>query len=126
MGKAKPETIGEYIEQFPKETRKLLRTMRALIHKTAPQAEEKISYGMPTFYLFGNLVHFAAYKNHIGFYPNPSGLNKFKNDILKYKNSKGAVQFPIDKPLPLALIRKIVKFRMRENLTKAQAKKGKK
>lgn len=113
-------TIDEYIATFPEATQVLLQQMRDTIHKAAPKAEEAIKYAMPTFVLNGNLVHFAAYKNHIGFYPAPSGLEAFKEEIGKYKNSKGAVQFPIDKKLPLALVTKIVKYRVKENMAKVK------
>jgi uncharacterized protein YdhG (YjbR/CyaY superfamily) len=96
--------------------------MRATIKETAPEATEKISYQMPTFYLNGNLVHFAAFKSHIGFYPVPTGIEKFKKELSVYKTTKGAVQFPLDQPLPLDLVRKIVKFRVAENLRKAEEK----
>lgn len=110
--------IDNYILGFPEEVQYKLNQLRKTIHEAAPDATEKISYAMPTFYLKGNLVHFAAYKNHIGFYPAPSGLNAFKKEISLFKNSKGAVQFPINQPLPLNLISKIVKFRVEENLSK--------
>jgi uncharacterized protein YdhG (YjbR/CyaY superfamily) len=110
--------IDDYILGFPQEVQPILNLIRKTISEAAPEAIEKISYAMPTFYLKGNLVHFAAYKNHIGFYPAPSGLTAFKEEISSYKNSKGAVQFPINKPLPLDLITKIVKFRVEENLSK--------
>ncbi len=119
----KPNNINEYIANFPIATQSILEQIHLTIKKAAPDAEEKISYGMPTFYLKGNLVHFAAYKNHIGFYPAPSGLKAFQKEITRYKNSKGAVQFPIDKPMPLGLIAKIVKYRVKENLAKAKTKK---
>jgi uncharacterized protein YdhG (YjbR/CyaY superfamily) len=115
-------TIDEYIAAFAPETQKLLKEVRTVIKKAAPEAEEKISYQMPTFFLKGNLVHFAAHKNHIGFYPAPSGIQAFESELSKYESSKGAVQFPMDKPLPLKLIGKIVKFRVAENLKKAEAK----
>ena len=115
-------TIDEYIAAFPKGTQKLLREMRATIKSAAPQATEKISYQMPTFHLNGNLVHFAAFKNHSGFYPTPSGIETFKKELSKYAGSKGAVQFPIDKPLPLTLVKKIVKFRVLENSKKTLKK----
>ena len=118
MNKFKFKTIDEYIATFPKEVQNILIAMREQIIKSAPLAEEKISYNMPTFFLGGNLVHFAAYKNHIGFYPTPSGIKSFKNELSNFKSSKGAVQFPIDKPLPIKLISKIVKFRVKENLNK--------
>jgi uncharacterized protein YdhG (YjbR/CyaY superfamily) len=117
------KNIDEYIEQFPKEIQKLLTEMRITIQKAAPKAEEAIKYAMPTFTLHGNLVHFAAFKNHIGFYPAPQGIEEFKNELSKYKGSKGAVQFPLDTPLPLALVSKIVKFRVKKNLEKASANK---
>jgi uncharacterized protein YdhG (YjbR/CyaY superfamily) len=128
MGNKKFEinTIDDYIATFPKEIQKKLQEMRATIKETAPDAEEKISYQMPTFYLKGNLVHFAAFKNHIGFYPVPTGIEKFKKELSAYKTSKGAVQFPLDKPLPVDLIRKIVKFRVAENMKKAEGKARKK
>jgi uncharacterized protein YdhG (YjbR/CyaY superfamily) len=110
--------IDNYILGFPEEVQSILNLLRKTIREAAPDATEKISYAMPTFYLKGNLVHFAAYKNHIGFYPAPSGLNAFKEEISLFKNSKGAVQFPINQPLPLNLISKIVKFRVKENLSK--------
>ena len=111
-------TIDEYIAGFPEEIQQKLREMRRVIHETAPEATEKISYQMPTFYLNGNLVHFAAFKNHIGFYPAPTGLDAFKDEIAQYPNSKGAVQFPLDKPIPFDLVRRIVEFRKEENLKK--------
>jgi uncharacterized protein YdhG (YjbR/CyaY superfamily) len=115
-------SIDEYIATFPKETQKILEKIRAAIKASAPEAEEKISYQMPTFFLKGNLVHFAAYKKHIGFYPTSSGIQAFKNELSIYKGAKGSVQFPIDKPMPLELISKIVKFRVTENLKKAEIK----
>jgi uncharacterized protein YdhG (YjbR/CyaY superfamily) len=115
-------TIDEYIATFPAEIQKLLAEMRATIHAAAPQAEEKISYQMPTFYLKGNLVHFAAFKNHIGFYPTSSGIQAFKKELSPCESSKGAVRFPLGKPLPLELVRIIVEFRAAENLKKDEAK----
>jgi uncharacterized protein YdhG (YjbR/CyaY superfamily) len=115
-------SIDEYIAAFTKETQKILEKIRAAIKAAAPEAEEKISYQMPTFFLKGNLVHFAAYKKHIGFYPTPSGIQAFKNELSIYKGAKGSVQFPIDKPMPLELISKIVIFRVAENLKKAEIK----
>jgi uncharacterized protein YdhG (YjbR/CyaY superfamily) len=112
-------SIDEYIESFPKEVQEILRKLRVVIKDAAPNAEEKISYRMPTFAQKGNLVHFAAYKKHIGFYPTPSGIQAFKNELSVYKGAKGSVQFPIDKPLPYQLIGKIVRFRVAENLRKA-------
>lgn len=114
------KTIDEYILQTPSGIQKTLNELRSVIKECAPEAEEKISYGMPTFALKGNLVHFAANKNHIGFYPAPSGISNFESELSEYKTSKGAVQFPLDKPLPCDLIRKIVKFRAAENLKIAE------
>lgn len=110
------KTIDEYIATFPEDIQEILEKMRKVIQDAAPEAEETISYGMPTFKFNGNLVHFAAYKNHIGFYPAPSGIEAFKKEISQYKNSKGAVQFPLDKPIPFDL-EKIVVFRVQENIT---------
>src|SRR4030042_3201277 len=110
--------IDTFIAGFPKGTQKILEQLRSTIRKTAPGAEEKIAYGIPTFTLHGNLVHFSAYKHHIGFYPTSSGIQAFKNELSDYKSAKGSVQFPLDKPLPLDLISKIVKFRVNENLEK--------
>jgi uncharacterized protein YdhG (YjbR/CyaY superfamily) len=110
-----PATIDEYIRPFSPEVRKLLEKMRAVIRKAAPEAEEKISYRIPTFYLHGNLVHFAAFKNHIGFYPTSSGTGAFRKELSAYKGGKGSVQFPLDRPLPFALIARIVRFRAAEN-----------
>ncbi len=115
-------TIDEYIATFPADIQSILQKIRATIRKSAPQAEETINYQMPTFKLHGNLVHFAAFKNHIGFYPTPSGIEKFKKDIEKYEWAKGSVQFPLDKPMPYGLIGKITKFRVQENLAKVKAK----
>jgi uncharacterized protein YdhG (YjbR/CyaY superfamily) len=115
-------SIDEYIESFPQETQKILKEIRATIKAAAPQAEEKISYQMPTFFLNGNLIHFAAFKNHIGLYPTPSGTEAFKEEIAKYKAAKGSIQLPIDEPMPLKLISRIVKFRVTENLQKVKAK----
>ena len=118
--------IDEYIAGFPKDIRKLLEEIRVTVKKAAPEATETINYAIPTFTLKGNLVHFAAYKNHIGFYPAPSGIAAFKKELSVYEGAKGSVQFPIDKPLPLALVTKIVKFRVKENLERAETKAKKK
>jgi uncharacterized protein YdhG (YjbR/CyaY superfamily) len=118
-----PTTIDEYIEGFPEDIRKLLRQMRTTISKAAPDAEETINYSIPTFKLNGNLVHFAAFKNHIGFYPAPSGIEAFKKELSVYEGAKGSVQFPLSEPLPLALITRIVKFRVQDNLSKGKKKK---
>jgi uncharacterized protein YdhG (YjbR/CyaY superfamily) len=109
------ENIDEYIANCPLQFREKLQELRAIIRKGAPGAEEKISYRMPAFFFKGPLVYFAAQKNHIGFYPTPSGVTAFKNDLKEYKTSKGAIQFPIDKPLPHQLILRIVRFRVDEN-----------
>jgi uncharacterized protein YdhG (YjbR/CyaY superfamily) len=119
-------SIDEYIATFPKELQKILEELRATIKAAAPEAAEKISYQMPTFYLKGNLVHFAAYKNHVGFYPTPSGIQAFQGELSIYEGAKGSVQFPIDKPLPLELVSKIVEFRVAENLRNAEIKSSKK
>jgi len=116
------ESIDQYIRGFPEEIRALLEEVRITIRKAAPGATETIKYAMPTFVLNGNLVHFAAFKNHIGFYPVPSGIDAFKKELSVYKGAKGSVQFPLDKPLPLDLITKIVNFRVQENLLKVKAK----
>jgi len=118
-------SIDEYIATFPEEIQKILEELRATIKAAAPEAEEKISYQMPTFALKGNLVHFAAWKNHIGFYPSSSGTQAFKHELSIYEGAKGSVKFPIDKPLPLDLISKIVKFRVAENLKNAEIRSGK-
>jgi uncharacterized protein YdhG (YjbR/CyaY superfamily) len=111
-------TIDQYIQEFPPEVKAILSELRSTIRQAAPQAAEKISYGVPTFYLNGNLVHFAAFKHHIGFYPGPSGIAHFKKELAKYKSAKGSVQFPLDEPLPLQLIAKIVAFRVGESSRK--------
>lgn len=120
------ESIDEYIAQFPLEIQEILKKMRAVIKEAAPNAVEKISYQMPTFALHGNLVHFAAHKNHIGFYPDPSGIEAFKEELSGYKGAKGSVQFPLTKPMPYELISRIVKFRVVENIRKAEIKLKKK
>ena len=121
-------SIDEYIASFPPDIQARLEAMRATIRAAAPDAEEKISYQMPTFFLKGNLVHFAAFKQHIGFYPAPRGIEEFKEELAIYKGAKGSVQFPLDQPLPLDLVARIVRFRVAENLAAAEAKarKGKK
>ena len=120
--KLKPKNIDEYIATFPEDVQVMLAELRATIQATAPAAEEKISYQMPTFALNGNLVHFAAFKNHIGLYPAPTGMEAFQEELSVYKTGKGSVQFPIDQPLPLDLIRKIVQYRVAENVQRAAAK----
>jgi uncharacterized protein YdhG (YjbR/CyaY superfamily) len=110
--------IDSYIATFPVEVQGKLQKIRETVQKAAPAATEKISYGMPTFFLEGNLVHFAAYKNHIGWYPTPSAITAFQEELSIYQNAKGSVQFPLDLPVPLDLISKMVQFRVRENLEK--------
>ena len=123
---SKFKTVDEYIAAFPKPTQDILQELRNKISDSAPEAQELISYNMPAFKLGGILVYYAAYKNHIGFYPTPSAIEAFKKELATYEQAKGSVQFPIDKPLPLSLISKIVKYRVRENLEKTDIKrKGK-
>lgn len=114
------DLVDNYISGFPKEVQDMLEKIRAAIIKAAPAAEETIGYGIPTFKLHGNLVHFAGYKNHVGFYPAPSAIKAFEKELSIYKGAKGSVQFPLDKPLPVALITKIVKFRVKENKMKTK------
>ncbi|GKU24973.1 iron chaperone [Clostridium folliculivorans] len=114
------ESIDEYILNCPQEVQEVLKNLRKVIKEAAPEATEKISYQMPTFFLHGNLVHFAAFKNHIGFYPTSSGIEAFQNELTGYKNSKGAVQFPKSEPLPYELISRMVKYRVVENIKKAE------
>jgi len=116
------KTIDEYIANSAKDVQPILKKVRATIQKAAPKATETINYGIPTFQLNGNLVHFAAFKSHIGFYPTPSGIEKFKKELSVYEGAKGSVKFPLDKPIPYALITKIVKFRVKENREKAKKK----
>jgi uncharacterized protein YdhG (YjbR/CyaY superfamily) len=118
-------TIDSYIAAFPPETRELLEQLRETIKKSAPEAQEVISYQMPAYKQQGILVYFAGYKNHIGFYPGASGIASFQKEISAYKNAKGSVQFPLDQALPIELISRIVEFRVNENTQKAQLKKKK-
>jgi uncharacterized protein YdhG (YjbR/CyaY superfamily) len=122
---ATPQNIDEYIASFPNDVQEILEKIRMTIRKAAPDAEETINYQIPTFTLKGNLVHFAAFKEHIGFYPTPTGIDKFKKELSVYEGAKGSVKFPLDQPIPFDLIGKIVKFRVKENLARAEAK-GKK
>lgn len=122
MNKNSPETIDEYIAGFPAHTKKLLQQTRAIIKKAAPAAGEKISYGIPTFTLDGNLVHFGGFKNHIGFFPAASAIKAFQKQLAAYKGAKGSVQFPLTEPLPVQLITKMVQYRVKENKAKAAAK----
>jgi len=116
------QSIDEYIYIFPRDVQVVLQNMRQAIRGVAPDAEETISYQIPTFKLNHNLVHFAAYKNHIGFYPTSSGIKAFKKELSSYKCSKGAVQFPLDMPVPFGLVKKIVMFRVKEELEKNKNK----
>jgi uncharacterized protein YdhG (YjbR/CyaY superfamily) len=118
-----PQDIDDYIAGFPADVQAILEKIRATIREAAPDATEAISYQMPTFKLEGNLVHFAAYKKHIGFYPTPSGIEAFKAELSQYKGAKGSVQFPLDQPIPYDLIRRITEFRVKENVAKAATKK---
>jgi uncharacterized protein YdhG (YjbR/CyaY superfamily) len=117
-----PKNIDEYIAGFPHDVQEILKQIRTTIRKVAPDAEEAIKYQIPTFVLNGNLVHFAAFKNHVGFYPTPSGIEAFKEELARYEGAKGSVQFPIDKPMPLGLIEKLVKFRVKETEAKSTTK----
>jgi uncharacterized protein YdhG (YjbR/CyaY superfamily) len=121
---SKPEIkdAAEYIAFFPASTQKLLKQLRTTIRKAAPVAEEVISYQMPAYKFHGVLVYFAAYEHHIGFYPGASGIANFQKEIAGYKHAKGSVQFPLDKPLPLELVKQIVAFRIQENLDKLERK----
>ena len=118
MTKKTLRNFDAYLERFPKNVQRLLQRVHLTIKKAAPQAKETISYGIPAFTLNGLLVWFAAHKNHIGFYPRASAIAAFKKELSPYKGAKGSVQFPFDKPLPLALISRIVKYRMNQNLSK--------
>jgi uncharacterized protein YdhG (YjbR/CyaY superfamily) len=120
-----PQNIDEYIAGFPKDVQKILEKIRSTIRKAAPAAKETISYQIPTFTLNGNLVHFAGFKRHIGFYPAPMGIEKFKDEISQYRSGKGTLQFELDQPIPYGLISKIVKFRVKGNLEKQKSKKKK-
>ena len=121
MRLVKTKTIDGYISSFAPAVREKLTAIRSLVRQLAPIAEEAIKYGIPTFVLNGNLVHFASFKDHIGFYPTSSGIAAFKKELKKYDTAKGTVRFPLDQPLPQALIKKIVKFRIKENRSRRQA-----
>ena len=118
------KTIDEYISMFPEDVRTILKNLRQTIRDAAPEAQETIKYQIPTFTLNGNLVHFAAFKNHIGFYPTPTGMEAFKDELSAYKGAKGSVQFPIDQPMPLSLIRRIVEYRVKEYSERKPKKKS--
>ena len=115
---SKATTIDEFISSYPKDVQDILQELRQTIAKAAPEAKEKISYGIPTFTLHGNLVHFSAYESHIGFYPGAGAIVDFKKDLKPYETSKGTVRFPIDQPIPFPLIRKIVLYRVKQNTQK--------
>lgn len=119
----KPADIDEYIAAFPEAVQEILEQVRATIKKAAPHAKEAIKYAMPTFTAHGNLVHFAAFKNHIGFYPAPTGIESFEKELSRYKTGRGSVQFPLDKPMPAGLITRIVKFNSRKDAERAAKKK---
>jgi uncharacterized protein YdhG (YjbR/CyaY superfamily) len=123
--RSEPKDIDEYIAGFPMDVEEILEEIRTTIRKAAPDAEETIKYQMPTFTLNGNLVHFAAYKKHIGFYPAPRGVEKFKQALSAYEGAKSTVRFPLDKPIPFGLISKIVKFRVKKSLERAEGKRKK-
>ena len=122
----RPRNIDEYIASFSPEIQSILEKIRLTIRKAAPGAEEKISYQIPTFALMGNLVHFAAFKKHIGLYPPVHGDEKLRAEIAPYRNERGNLRFPLDKPIPYTLISRIVKFRVKEQLERAESKRGKK
>jgi uncharacterized protein YdhG (YjbR/CyaY superfamily) len=124
-GMTSSRNIDEYISKFPKDVQIILEKIRTTIRNAAPDAKETIRYQIPTFTLEGNLVHFAAYAKHIGFYPAPGGIAKFRKELAKYATSKGAVQFPLGKPIPYGIIRKIVLYRVKENLERGKTKKKK-
>ena len=123
---SRPDTIDMYVAQFPSNVQKILQKIRTIVQLAAPDAIEAIKYQIPTFVLNGNLVHFAAFANHIGFYPTSSGIDKFKNELSSYKSAKGSVQFPLDQAIPFSLIKKIVKFRVKESCKKAEKPSSKK
>jgi uncharacterized protein YdhG (YjbR/CyaY superfamily) len=121
-----PKNIDEYIADFPHDVQEILKKIRLTVRNVAPDAAETIKYQLPTFTLQGNLVHFGAFKQHIGFYPTPTGTEKFKKELSVYAGAKGSIRFPLDQPIPFGLISKIVKFRVKENLARAKAKGRKK
>ena len=118
---ASPNSIDAYIASFPEDVQVILEKIRRIVREAAPEAQEAIKYQIPIFVLNGNLVHFAAFQKHIGFYPTPSGIEQFKDALSAYHSAKGSVQFPLDSPIPYTLIKKIVEFRVNENDTKSRA-----
>ncbi len=123
MDNQQSQSIDGYIAVFPENVREILEKIRRVIREVAPEAQETISYGMPTFKFYGNLVHFAGWRTHIGFYPTPSGITAFQKELAPYEVTKGAIRFPLDQPIPYTLIKKIVKLRVKENLSKRKATK---
>jgi uncharacterized protein YdhG (YjbR/CyaY superfamily) len=119
---AAPKTIDEFIAAFPPDVQDILQKIRATIREAAPEAQEAIKYGIPTFVLHGNLVHFSAYTENIGFYPAPTGIEAFQEELAVYGSGKGTVRFPLDTPIPFDLISRIVRYRVKENIEKAAAK----
>ena len=126
MKSATSKNIDEYIAGFPQNVQESLQRIRAIVREAAPDAEETLKYRMPTFVLGGNLVHFAAFENHIGFYPTPSAIKAFGTDLEAYQSAKGSVQFPLQRPVPFTLIKKMVEYRVKEVRVKMAAKKRKK
>jgi len=126
MEQRTPDNIDDYIAGFPAEIQEILQKVRQTIRASAPEATEAMKYQIPTFIFHGNLVHFAAFKNHIGFYPAPSGIERFKERLSIYPGAKGSIQFPLDRPIPYPLISEIVEFRVNENLNRVESKKKKK
>ncbi len=124
MDKSSPKGIDEYIEKYPKNIQVILQKIRVTINRAAPDAKEVISYQIPTFKLGGNLVHFAAFTEHISFFPTSSGVAKFKKELEGYETSKGTIRFPLEKPIPYGLISKITKFRVKEVIEKGKKKKS--
>jgi uncharacterized protein YdhG (YjbR/CyaY superfamily) len=116
----KIKTIDAYISRFEPEIQKTLNELREFIRAEVPEAAEKISYGMPTFYLNGNLVHFAAFKDHYGFFPSPSGIDAFEEELAPYRSGKGTLRFPLDEEIPWDIIKRVVQFRVKENLSKTK------
>jgi uncharacterized protein YdhG (YjbR/CyaY superfamily) len=125
MKTAPPRNIDEYIARFPQDVQERLQELRGIVRTAAPEAEEAIKYQMPTFVLHENLVHFAGFQNHIGFYPTPSAIEAFSAELAAYKSAKGSVQFPLDKPVPFALIKKMVEFRVKETRARIASRKRK-
>lgn len=122
MKTAPPRNIDEYIAGFPPNVQESMQKIRAIVREAAPDAEETLKYRMPTFVLHGNLVHFAGFQNHIGLYPTPSAIQAFSGDLADYESAKGSVQFPLNRPVPFALIKRMVEFRVNETRAKTAAK----